>query len=280
MEPERSSRRVATPLSDHAISTSAGRNYLQAQARGEAEVAHAHAQAQRSNEKKKRDDHYLEKEAKSSVQDWVAQMRDGKFSPPPPLKHLGIDEEKIRSPSAMSPMGMGWSGSPAGMGMGTGVALSGTGTLEELRGDVMALTKTVNVQTRNLELYKNTIDEQAHTIKRLTDELMVIMGKQSRLSDEAEQMRVKELNALSIVETRVEDMKVSFERHLDSSVARLHDNLTEQVHDQMSSTAMDLLNGRDASEKALRAEIAAIKSHFSEQIEHHKQLFDQIVTAL
>ena len=274
MEPEMSPRRAAVPLSDHAISTSVGRNYIQAQARGEAEVAHAQAQAQRSSEKKKREDHYLEKEAKSSVQDWVAQMREGKFSPPPPLKHLGIDEEKIRSPLAMSPMGMG--GSPAGMGM----APSGAGTLEELRGDVVALTKTVNVQTCNMEKYKNTIDEQAHTIKRLTDELMVIMGKQSRLSDEAEKMRVKELNALSIVETRVEDMKVSFERHLDSSVARLHDSLTEQVHDQMSSTAMDLLNGRDASEKALRAEIAAIKTHFSEQIEHHKQLFDQIVTAL
>ncbi len=156
----------------------------------------------------------------------------------------------------------------------------GSGSLEELRGDVVALTKIVNEQGRALELQGSTIKAQAHTIDRLTDELKVMMGKQSRLTEESEMMRVKELNALAIVESRLDGIKDSFKVEMDTSVGTIFEQLTERVHDQIAASTMDLINGRDASDRALRGEIAALKMHFDSQLAHHKHMYDHIAQAL
>ena len=271
-------------LSSRAMSTAAGRQWSQDKARDEAEAAAAAALAQRSSDKKKREEMAQEKSAKTSVEEWVKRLRQGDTTPPPALPHLGIAspmrygsggsfDTMTQSSPQMSPM------MAAGRGS-AGTTVSEPGSLNELRGDVRALTITVNQQGQQLERCFSTIEAQKHTIDRLTEELKSLMGKQARLSEESEMMRVKELGALNVVERRLEEVKMGFDQQLQRSMTRIHETLTEQVHDQMSNTAMDLIKGREASDRQLRAEISSVKSGLSQEMQHFKELLDQIVTAL
>ena len=97
---------------------------------------------------------------------------------------------------------------------------------------------------------------------------------------EAELLRVKELNALNIVETKIEELKTHFQVQVDSSIAEMHASLSEKMHDNMSAVAHDLTEARDKSEQQLMQQLNDMKKHYDEQLENHKQLFDHIVGAL
>jgi hypothetical protein len=290
-----------TNRSQHEITSpdpnsSASRAWAKNLARDEANTMASAAVANRSAEKKKRNDMIIEKTAKSSVEAWVQGLRQGKNTPPPALHHIGIDERKVKSPGVYmqqnmanrSPMGQlqdsGYSNSlpshPMPMQMQMPIGAAPPGSMEEMKGDIKFLVDALHKQSCEIEQYKSSMAEQEHTIHRLTDELKVIMDKQHKLSEESEKIRVKELNALSIVDTRIEAIKTTFQAHLDGAIAQMHEALVEKLHDQMSSIATDLINQRDESEKLVRNEMIAMKNKYDQEIDQHKKILDQLIASL
>lgn len=154
------------------------------------------------------------------------------------------------------------------------------GTLDELRGDVKVLTDMVNVQKKDLDTCKATIDDQQHIISRLTEELHGILDKQQKLNEESEKLRMKELNAISIIEDRIEELRATSQSSLEAMVSHMQDTINERLHDQISNTAVDQANARDEMETRLNTKLEELQKAMTEQIEHHKQMFDHIVSAL
>ena len=91
---------------------------------------------------------------------------------------------------------------------------------------------------------------------------------------------MKELNALSIIEDRIEELRSSSQATLEGMVAQMHDSINERMHDQLSNTVVDQANARDELEQRLKGSLDDLKKDLGDQIEHHKQLFDHIVGAL
>ncbi len=262
-------------------------------ARQAGETAAAAAEARRKAERDRMVDRELEKHAKSSVQDWVNKLRSGDVSsPPPPLEQLGIDSNMIRSPmSVRSPM------SAPGMGMGMGMggmmgAMSPSsytsypvtpareGSLEELKGDFKFMMDSFKTLFTDMEEMKGKMAQLEHANHLLTGQLRAVLEKQQRQDAESDKLRVKELNALSIVEDRIAEVQASSKLEMDAVAAQVHGVLSEQLHDELTAVTADIINARDKVEQSIRRDIDEMKTTFSKQLEHHKQLFDHIVPAL
>ena len=248
--------------------TTADKEYATQRARAEAESLAQQATKKRESDRKARDDHLTEKEVRGSVQNWIASIRQGHgHVEPPALHHVGIPVDHVVATSPMST-----ARSPPGP--------AAKGTLDELRGDVKVLTDMVNVQKKDLDTCKATIDDQQHIISRLTEELHGILDKQQKLNEESEKLRMKELNAISIIEDRIEELRATSQSSLEAMVSHMQDTINERLHDQISNTAVDQANARDEMETRLNTKLEELQKAMTEQIEHHKQMFDHIVSAL
>lgn len=248
--------------------TTADKEYATQKARAEAENLAVQATKKRETDRKARDDHLTEKEVRGSVQDWVASIRKGQdHVEPPALHHVGIPVDYIVANSPTSAVR-----SPPGP--------AAKGTVDELRGDVKVLTDMVNAQKKDLDKCKATIEDQQHIISRLTEELHGILDRQQKLNEESEKLRMKELNAISIIEDRIEELRATSQSALEVMVSHMQDTINERLHDQISNIAVDSANARDEMETRLNSKMDELQKAMTEQIDHHKQMFDHIVSAL